>query len=255
MQAGGAARLGNALINLAFPPGCAACSAPCGPGELFCSHCADELSFIEPPYCQICGRPQPATESHKLCPACRKSQSAFDRVRALGLHTGSMARAVRGFKYYGKISAGAGLARLWAESIPIRWLKGADLAAPVPLHPLRMLKRGFNQSLQLGAKLALPEMIPDLLIRKRHTRPQVGLGPAQRRQNVAQAFKVRDKYLERIEGARVMLIDDVFTTGATVNECAAELKYAGAVWVGALTLVRAGKDPEPDESVEMPGEE
>lgn len=247
MLGGGAARIGRAFMNLAYPPGCAACSDECGPDEVFCTFCADELALIEPPYCQVCGKPQPVTEASPLCSNCRQDIPAFDQVRALGLHTGPLAQALRGLKYHGRLSAGAGLARFWAQNIPLRWLRGIDLAAPVPLHPRRLIRRGFNQALLLSAKLPLPQMTPDLLIRTRHTRPQVGLGPAQRRQNVARAFKLREKYQDLVDGSRVLLLDDVYTSGATVNECACELKESGAAWVGVLTLVRAGRDPDPDQ--------
>ena len=243
----GAEQLGGALLNLIFPPGCASCSKACPADQAFCSQCLDDMVLIDPPYCQRCGKPQLATESQNLCPECRQSSPAFDRARALGLHQGALARAVRALKYHGRLSAGEALARFWAEAIPPRWLRGADICAPVPLHPLRLIKRGFNQSLSLSARLALPGLIPDLLIRRRHTKPQVGLGPEQRRQNVAQAFSLRPKYASQVEGARIMLVDDVFTTGATVTECARELKFAGAAWVGVLTLVRAGREPEPQD--------
>jgi ComF family protein len=250
MASKGAAALGNALLNLAFPPYCAACSNSCGLDEYFCPACQDELALIEAPYCQTCGQPQLATETDIQCAHCRTNPPAYDQARALGLHQGPLARTVRSFKYYGKLSAGAALARYWAEQAPKRWLQGIDLAAPVPLHPLRLIKRGFNQSLLLCDRLPLPRVIPDLLIRRRHTKPQVGLGPRERRENVAQAFTVRPRYAELVDGARVALIDDVYTTGATVSECARELKYAGAAWVGVFTLMRAGRDPEPDESDE-----
>ncbi|RJX30437.1 MAG: ComF family protein, partial [Desulfarculus sp.] len=138
---------------------------------------------------------------------------------------------------------GPALARLLAGAPQDGWA-AVELIAPVPLHPRRLMLRGFNQAAVLARGLAReggPRLAPDLLRRLRHTRPQVGLDPAARRTNVAGAFGLGRNWAGRLAGAAVLLIDDVFTTGATAAECARVLKDAGAARVNVLTLVRAGQ--------------
>jgi ComF family protein len=154
-----------------------------------------------------------------------------------------LGKAVRDFKYRRRLDLGRPLGRLLAEGVPDDMLGQADLWAPVPLHPWRLCWRGFNQALVLGRGMSArggPALIPDLLLRRRHTRPQVGLTAAQRAANVAGVFAVRPRLRSRVGGRAVLLVDDVFTTGATVNECARALKEAGAAHVMVITLVRAG---------------
>jgi ComF family protein len=239
------ANLAAALAAAAFPPGCPACGRPPAPGGEFCPECAAELAPA-PPGCPVCGGgpPEPAA-----CPACRARPPAFRRARALLAYQGPAAAALKSFKYRRRLAAGQALARHAAASAPQAWLAGAQVLAPVPLHPWRLVKRGFNQALALFAPLARSrglELAPRLLRRRRHTRPQVGLSLQQRRDNVAGAF-APDRAREA-EGKVVVLVDDVFTTGATAGECARVLAAAGAAEVRVLTLVRAGAagGPDPD---------
>lgn len=221
------ATLLNALKDLAFPPGCPGCGAmlPAGRGRVFCPSCQAGLmpvAFGEQP----------------------RALGPVDQVVSLYWHQGPAARAVRGFKYRRQIAAGASLAALWAGRADPGWLKGADLAAPVPLHPRRLLRRGFNQAALLARWLkdaGGPRWEPRLLLRTRHTRPQVGMNQLQRRENVAGAFAVRRGMKGRLQGKTVLLVDDVYTTGATCAECARVLKQAGAARVWVHTLVRAGE--------------
>jgi ComF family protein len=179
-----------------------------------------------------------------LCPGCRLDPPAFARARAVALHTGPLAEAVRRFKYDGRYALGPGLAALLARDAPSELLGWAELAAPVPLHPWRLLRRGFNQAQELARGLQRHHglaVAPRLLTRLRHTRPQVGLSPRQRVANVAWAFGVNPRQTHLARGRRVLLLDDVLTTGATVSECARVLLAAGAAEVSVLTLTRAGK--------------
>lgn len=238
------ARGGQALANLAhglrdllFPPACAACGAPVGQDEFLCPACQGQVEPLAAPACPVCGLP-----GHSwLCPACQASPPAFDAARSLAAHAGPLAEVVRGFKYQRRYWLGQGLARLLGDA-PRSWWATVDLIAPVPLHPRRLVARGFNQALVLARGLPGregPELAPRLLSRRRYTRPQVGLDPGARRRNVAGAFAVAPNWQDRLEGAWVLLVDDVFTTGATVNECAKALKQAGAERVEVLTLARA----------------
>ncbi len=150
---------------------------------------------------------------------------------------------MRAFKYQRRFWLGKALARVLAGA-PRAWWATCDLLAPVPLHPRRLLSRGFNQALLLARALddgSGPALAPDLHRRTRHTRPQVGLDPAQRRENVAGAFALSPAWRGRLADQWVLLVDDVFTTGATVHECARVLKEAGAARVNVFCLLRAGK--------------
>ncbi len=237
------ARLAAALGELILPRGCAACG--CLPSETepaFCSACGEELVWLQEPFCPRCGRPG----GEGLCPACRRVEPAFDRARSLLAYAGAVGRAVRRFKYRRSLAAGAELAGMIARRTPREHLAGAELLLPVPLHPWRRLRRGFNQACVLFRPLARRQglrLAAGLLRRRRHTRPQVGLDAAARRENVAGAFELARGAAKRVRGRRVLLLDDVFTTGATAAECARVLKGAGAAWVGVLTLVRARGHP------------
>lgn len=214
----GAANLLAALRNTAFPPGCAACG--------------DGLKN-EGPFCDACA------EQARVFKNTMHSQSC-DSAKALAVYDGPVGRAVRAFKYNRRLAAGAALAQWLAREAPPEWLSGIDLIAPVPLHPRRLLKRGFNQAVLLFKPLSQKYNVPlayNLLLRLRNTRPQVNLSPQERKSNVAGAFGVRKpgQALRR----NVLVVDDVYTTGATVYECALALKQAEADEVRVLTLARA----------------
>ena len=231
------ANLAHGLRDLFFPPACAACGGPVEPDEFLCPACLEQVEPLAAPACRICGLPGHAWH----CPACAASPPAFDAAHALAMHAGPLAEVVRGFKYQRRYWLGEGLARLLGDA-PRSWWATVDLIAPVPLHPRRLVARGFNQALVLARGLPGdqgPTLAPRLLNRRRYTRPQVGLDPGARRRNVQGAFEVSSLWQDRLQGAWVLLVDDVFTTGATVNECAKVLKQAGAERVEVLTLVRA----------------
>jgi ComF family protein len=236
-KAGGKlASLLGSIKDAAFPPGCAACSVATDKEQAFCPDCMEGLELVKSPYCRMCGRP--IYRMSDLCRRCELFPPSYDRARALVMYTGPLVQAIRGFKYNGRIAAGKALAEFWAQNIPPTWLGRTDFMTPVPLHTLRIIKRGFNQALVLGKELYGPRLLPDLLIRKKYTKPQVGLNPRQRRKNVAGAFGLNPGYKELVLDRRVILLDDVYTTGATVNECARVLKRAGAQEVRVLTLAR-----------------
>lgn len=231
------ANLAHGLRDLFFAPACAACGGPVEPDEFLCPACLEQVEPLVAPACRVCGQPGHAWH----CPNCAANPPAFDAAHALALHTGPLAEVVRGFKYQRRYWLGEGLSRLLGAA-PRSWWATVDLIAPVPLHPRRLVARGFNQALVLARGLPGgqgPELAPRLLNRKRYTRPQVGLDPGARRRNVEGAFALAPAWQGRLEGAWVLLVDDVFTTGATVNECAKVLKHAGAERVEVLTLVRA----------------
>jgi ComF family protein len=194
--------------------------------------------LVSPPLCPRCGRPYPPGNSSHYCADCLEGKPFYHQARAVFLYRGVLADAVQRFKYGGDIHLAEPLGRFWDLS---EWKgKRFDFLVPVPLHPSRLRERGFNQALLLGKVIAAKEGIKILsrtLRRVRRTRPQVELGLKERKENVWQAFAVRDP--SPIRGKSILLVDDVLTTGATVNECAKVLKKAGAEEVWVWTLARA----------------
>ena len=214
----------------------------------FCNRCWAGIRPIPPPVCPCCGGPFASTVALEyspghLCGECRDRPPAFDSARAVGYYQGVLVEAIHLFKYKAKTKLSRYLAaRMHEEAYKISDAQGSlDVVLPVPLHPVRLRQREFNQSLLLAHELSRGLKMPllfDVLERSRWTRPQVELDGEERRKNVRKAFSI--KRPEQIVGLRILLIDDVYTTGATVNECAKVLKKAGAKTVHVLTLARMG---------------
>ena len=242
-RASGWGLLVRAFRDTLFPAGCLGCGQTIHAPAFFCPACASEIQFLPRDGCQIRGRPlRGETKADQVCASCRSELPDLDLALALAVYQGPLGEAVRRFKYRRHWATGAALARLLAQGVPPAWLKRFEVLAPVPLHPRRLLLRGFNQAAVLGREVARQNrlsLVPRLLRRLRHTRPQVGLNPSARRANVAGAFALVPGEEQKAQGAGVLVVDDVFTTGATANECARVLKQAGAARVGILTLVRA----------------
>jgi ComF family protein len=240
----GAASAVRGLINAVLPPQCLACDALVAtPGNL-CADCWSDTKFITAPHCSVCGVPysfDPGADA--VCGACIRARPLYDRARAVLRYDDLGRRLVVSFKHgdrtHGAPTFGRWLARAGAELIA-----DADLVAPVPLHRLRLMRRRFNQSAMLAQAVCQSstgeglEFAPDLVLRRRHTPSQAGLNATQRRQNVRNAFAVNPRRTGQLEGRRVLLVDDVFTTGATVSECARVLLKAGAAAVDVLTVAR-----------------
>lgn len=176
-----------------------------------------------------------------LCGRCLVASRQYDSARAYGIYSGTLLVLVHQLKYRGQAGLGAPLGRLLYAAF-CRWFShvAPDLIVPVPLHPRRFRQRGFNQAYQLvrgWPSVGRPEIARELLVRRRSTPPQTGLGRRDRRKNIRGAFEVEAG--KRISGKRILLVDDVMTTGATLNECARVLRVAGAARVDCLTLARS----------------
>ena len=234
-------------LDFLLPARCSFCGDPVADSGIprFCSRCWSELSPVPRPVCPSCGRPFGSPESlthspEHECLACRTRPPHFDQALAAGLFEGPLREAIHVYKYRPVRSLGKPLAAWMAEQVRITL--PLDLAMPVPLHRNRLRHRGFNQALILAHGVSKHFSIPliyDNLIRLRSTRPQVELSVHERRSNVKDAFGlVRPR---EVQEKRILLIDDVFTTGATMNECAKVLKEAGAASVSVLTLARTAE--------------
>lgn len=232
------------LIDLVFPPSCVTCSVPLaeGQGQHFCSDCAGKIGFISSPLCSRCGIPFAGSvgEDH-LCGDCIGREPPFSVARAVGRYEGTLLEAVHQFKYRGRIALGEVLADMMAYyRYPSFSPAGFSLVLPVPLHTRRLRQRMFNQSVVLARGVAKRHALPlDVTVLRRSvfTEPQINLGRKERAENVRGAFTVDEPV--RIEGKRIVLIDDVYTTGSTVRECCRVLARAGAAEIAVLTLARA----------------
>jgi ComF family protein len=231
----------EALLDLLFPPACISCGAGNIPDSqtMLCQTCREELEPISGPLCTCCGIPFTANNNDHLCGLCLTSHYHFNKARAILHYKPPLTEIISSFKYHGRLTGLKTFRALQVQSTHLAGLARPEIIIPVPLHRKRLQERGFNQALVL-ARTFYPEerKLIDFrtLIRQRHTNPQTGLSGKVRRQNLKNAFLVTNE--EKVKGKRVVLVDDVFTTGATASECARVLKRAGAAEVNVLTLAR-----------------
>jgi len=233
---------GSAALNALLPPRCLSCGGAVDRQGGLCPACWTALTFIAPPACVCCGLPFAyAVEGENLCGACVAAPPRYARARSVVVYDDASRPLVLGFKHGDRTHAakpfGVWLARAGADL-----LTDADLLAPVPLHRWRLFTRRYNQAALLAqetGRQAGVAVVPDLLVRRRRTRSQGGLDRNGRQRNVAGAFTLRRE--GSVAGKRVVLVDDVLTTGATVGECAKVLLRAGAARVDVLTLARVVK--------------
>jgi ComF family protein len=228
-----------ACADLIMPPCCLVCRARLSAHHLLCPACWRDVRFIRPPLCDVLGIPLPFDTGERMVSAAALAHPpAYDRARAVAHFTGSMRTLVHHFKYADRHD-GQTLFGRWLADAARELRPGIDIIVPVPLSRLRLLLRHFNQAAVLAGALSREigvSMDPMLLRRTRWTRSQVGMTRDQRRRNMAGAFGVPRHRRARLEGRNVLLVDDVITTGATVEACARVLKRAGAARVDVLVL-------------------
>lgn len=238
----------NDVSDVIFPPQCVACAEIIKQSSegLFCPSCLSQISFITGSLCPICGLPfldSPA--GNHVCGDCILSPPYYAKARAVAGFESIIMDAIHKFKYGRNISIGSALGSFMAGfSFPDFDFSEYSLLIPVPLHIKRLRERGFNQSLLLAKEMGKKYKLPvnfSLLKRCNFTLTQTGLNRAEREKNIKGAFAVTDK--NRLAGENIILIDDVYTTGATINECAKVLMKAGAQKVAALTLSRVIQKP------------
>mgnify|MGYP001576399541 CR=1 FL=1 len=223
------------LLDLIYPPHCLVCGE--AGDDYLCAECVESIIFIEPPYCRKCGIP---CESF-YCETCKEREFAFECACSVGLFEGVLRETIHVLKYDCSIVMAEPLANLMARSfVDTRLGPKIDVVIPVPIHRKRMLERGFNQSVELARlfceRLSLPLEL-GVLRKPRETRHQVDLPHDLRATNVAGAFSVCNG--GNLAGRNVLLIDDVITTGSTLDEAARTLRASGAGSVYAYTLARS----------------
>lgn len=230
----------NRFLNVLFPELCPFCKKPPQDHRIapICTDCWNEITQYNGSICQICGKPLISSASI-ICGDCISDRPAFKLARSFGLYEATLKEAINLLKYYGIKR----LAKPLSDMMLKIKIPGVETILPVPLHKRRLRVRGFNQSGLLAKYMAKRLRIPiitDCLIKVRDTLPQVGLGAKEREKNIRKAFEVKNRGL--IQGKTIMLIDDVFTTGATVRECSKVLKKAGARDIYVITLAHSRMD-------------
>ncbi len=237
------------VLDIIFPPRCLVCRAflwrsekrANAGGLAFCQSCLDGFRAVVSPLCPLCGLPLASwIEEDHYCENCLRRRPHYEWARAAYSYEGRVREAIHQFKFGGKSHLAKPLGNLLA-SAATEWLPDPNdcLIMPVPLHPKRLRERGFNQSLLLARQAAsrLGAELEYLTLRRvRYTQPQTGLKGDERRKNVRRAFSCTDH--SPLKGRNVILVDDVTTTGNTLNECARALKRSGARSVYAIALAR-----------------
>ncbi|QTL03822.1 ComF family protein [Aquabacter sp. L1I39] len=239
--AGGAA---GVLVDLVLPPTCISCQAVMAEKGGLCGACWPRLRFISRPFCERLGSPLPfmpvGDAGPYLSAEALADPPAFDRARAAVVFGAVSRDLVHGLKYGDRLELARPMARLMAQA-GRDVLAEADILLPVPLHAFRLWRRRFNQSALLTRYLATAaqkKWRTDALVRTRATPSQVSLSRLERRRNVSGAFVVPGAAEAHVSGRRILLVDDVLTTGATLDACARTLRRAGATHVDALTFAR-----------------
>lgn len=231
-------------LEFLFPPVCLLCGSTkvCRKGCFICKECLDSISFISHPVCTRCGKPflTETTRDH-VCGNCLTQKYSFNVVRALGRYEGALEKIIHNFKYKQKFSM-IHILRFLLDHISNHDIifSSYDLLIPVPLHRSRLRRRGFNQSVLLGNILKEKYRLPlgtTILRRAVPTLPQVSLPVQARKVNMQNAFTVKKP--QSVKGKSILLLDDVYTTGATINECARALKKSGAARVDGFVIARA----------------
>jgi len=236
------ANLVKAALDLLFPPLCIGCRGAVGQAG-FCAACWSAITFLDGPGCACCGLPfAVALDEDTLCAGCLTRPPAFDKARAILAYDDTSRSAILALKHADRLDLVPGFSR-WLSRTGRALLQDCDLIVPVPLHRLRLWRRRYNQSAELARRLAgdwKRAFEPFALVRGRPTQSQGAMSSARaRRRNVLGAFRVPDP--AKVKGKRILLLDDVLTTGATVEACARALKRAGAARVYVLVLARVVK--------------
>jgi ComF family protein len=222
----------DSLLNFIFPVACILCGTPVldRRNSAVCPDCWTSLSPITPPFCLRCGMPAIAIEG--ACGRCRAEENLFDLARSAVFFNDSAREIVHRLKYSDRVSLARPIGKLLREIMGSEGFSG-EMVVPVPLHRTRQRERGFNQAELIARELGIP-LATQLVRRRKKTATQTGLSRSERAKNLSAAFEVQGN----VQGLRIILVDDVLTTGATVNAMTRSLKRAGAERVEVLTFAR-----------------
>ena len=225
----------SGVCDLIYPPVCLGCGQ--AGNEYLCAKCIEKIDVIKLPFCRKCGSPCESS----ICFECKTREYVFECACGAGIFEGVLREAIHAFKYKNHIMLADPFAEIMARCLPNTHLAAkVDLVMPIPIHSSRKLERGFDQAVELTRRFCRLVSLPaeyDVLYKHKKTRHQVELSLELRAINLAGAFRVRNA--EKIRGKRILLIDDVFTTGATLNEAARTLLDAGAKSVRGYMLARS----------------
>lgn len=238
--------LGRAVLDVVYPPACPGCDRLLGSRASLCPQCWSKLGFIERPYCEVLGTPF----THDLGPGILSADAIatpppFDRLRSVALYDDLARGLVHSLKYRDRTDLAPMMAQ-WMLRAGDGTVQAADVILPVPLHRFRLIWRKFNQAAELAralGRLSEKPVLIDAVRRTKRTRRQIGLGPRAREENVRGAFTVTPAGREALFGRRIVLVDDVYTTGATVAAVTRTLKRAGVTDITVLTFARALPGP------------
>lgn len=241
------------VADIVVPPVCLACQAPLGVHDALCAACWRRVSFIRAPMCDRLGIPMPFdTGGRMISGAALADPPVWERARAVAAFDGVMRELIHKLKYADRHDARRLFGR-WLAEAGRELLADADVLVPVPLHRYRLWQRRFNQAALLCAEISRLTGVPTdplVLARVKATQSQVGLSEAERRVNTAGAFAVQERHRSRVAGRKIVLVDDVLTTGATLSACTRVLLRAGAARVDILCLAlvtdasRIGLEPQ-----------
>jgi ComF family protein len=231
----------GAAVALLYPPSCIACAGATGTAHALCARCWAEVRFIERPYCERLGTPLAVDLGVTLLsPAAIADPPVFDRARAVARYDDVARKLVHRLKYSDRLDCAQSLGTMMARA-GAELTAEADVIVPVPLHRWRLWRRRFNQAMALARVVSRESRLPCepfLLARVKRTHSQVGLTKAQRQENLQGAFKVPPEARARLADKRVLLVDDVLTTGSTANAAARALLRGGARAVDVLAFAR-----------------
>ena len=250
-------KIGNEMLDLVYPPGlyCICCGKITDDSRTYrlCNECMKSMNWNTGRYCAKCGRPLADTDPGELCFGCTQKVSAgqetdFDKGHACTGYGACAQSVIFALKYGGRADIADTLGEIMFDYMLSEYEKDElaamyDIVIPVPIHSERLKKRGFNHAELIGRSFAGRaglQFDPGALVRTRKTVPMKGLGPEERRANICGAFEIRNSRLPLIQGSRILLTDDIFTTGSTIGEIALLLKRSGAERVDFITFAAAG---------------
>ncbi len=229
------------VSDLLLPRRCISCGTVVEGDGALCASCWPDIRFLSRPHCEACGFPFEFDHgANARCAACYRETPIYERARAVFRYDDASRQALLAFKHADRTDVAPAFAGMMVQA-GRELLAEADLIVPVPLHRQRLISRRYNQSALLAlalAKITSVAAAPDLLVRTRATPSQGGLGSRARHRNVAGAFAIRSGRATQLSDCRVLLVDDVLTTGATVSTCTRTLLRGGASAVDVLTLAR-----------------